>query len=274
MHFFIVSSFLLIFAGCTAASLNPEWVQGAPDRQNGVLLYTEPGLDQITIRKASSKATVIEGKIRALLFPTVDSFDYKIVLYKNQAGYSESKRHKLPSVAHFHKLEKQLHIASDAPDFVWRHEMTHALLESVSENSPYWIHEGLADLMMSDFQPYPGQKNCGTIKMITHRLHLLPVVRKSVETVTGEINYHDRKQFMERLGLASFFMLYQWDKGTMSHDLDSYLNGEGPFVVWTENGVDEEEMSSFRAWLRTARPAQRIHGCFGAETIDKSVGRS
>lgn len=261
VRFSSIFVFALFSLFCASRSLNPEWATTS-EVYYGIAVYAEPGLKRSTVIEAAQMAKRIEKHIQSKLFRETDSFEYELVLYKNQDTYRATFEDGLPSLARFHSREKQLHISADIPEHFWRHELTHALLESVAPGSPYWMHEGLADLMMSSYRPDPIRPNCGTIQIAKERVSLLPLLRRSKESPESKIKDRNWNQFIERYGLSSYFVLYLWKSGNLMKDLNLYYDGKGRFRIWKTTGISQTTIQDFREWLKSEEPLQPIYGCF------------
>ena len=201
-------------------------------------------------------------------------------LFRDQQSYRQFAGRVTPlqAVAHFSRRDMRVYIAADATEEEFRHELTHAILETQRPKAPYWIHEGLAGFAQFN----RSRPDCRNKKTAALPVELLLLVREHLHSMRStdnpvrpnlalpeglscserERNAHDRL-------LAAYLLLYLHQQGAYGNFLKSWQAGQDPeFALLSvqpnpraNHNTCASLAAAFRDWLESRAPQKKGPGC-------------
>lgn len=178
----------------------------------------QEGMDPNKVKTAIQWKWNMVQVLQERFFPALKDFKPLIVVYPDQASYKEASNH-LPrnALAHYDRSRKAIHVAVDAPDEVWRHEMSHLYLDEMSSEAPFWFQEGLARFL----QNYNTERNpCSSQSMLPEfRLWVErnpdSLVLETMELPTS-IDFLDMEDTARKTVLSGVFVYFLWTRGDLT----------------------------------------------------------
>ena len=264
---------LALVLGCTAACKSApkrvEWENRLCLSTRDADFFAEPGIELRDCRKVHAKFRGIVLRLIGQFFPAYDPEKRRlsVVLYRDHASYNRHRVVPIKSLADYNRLSHTIHIAIDAPAFVWRHEITHALLEALRPGTPYWLHEGLALLVQNQNLPRVIRCDGQTLASMPAELkHFIAELRSRPVLIPGNQGTFqlNEQQAGMSLGLSGYFVLYIWDRRQLQKMLRIYQTTEqNPQFILTG---DDPELRAFLhedfiRWIRTPQPTRKLPGC-------------
>ncbi len=231
--------------------------------------YAEPEISQAECEEVSERYRGLEQRLLSQFFPAYNPEKRRlsIVLYRDYASYNRYRVIPIKSLADYNRVTHTIHIPMAAPAFVWRHETTHALLESLRPNTPYWLHEGLALFVQNQNLPAPLVCDGNTLASMPVELeHFIEDLRTKPLLVPGtqETFQLNEKKAGISLGLSGYFIFYIWERRQLKRMLEIYqTTDQDPDFILT--GADPELRAflheDFIRWIRTSLPTAPRPGC-------------
>ena len=265
---FLFSLVLLwVFSGCVSSGRIP-WPHATERAYRGFRVVEEPGLSPQTVQDTLDRAADWRTEIEGAFFPAATGHPIGLVIYATAQSYRSNAHFHLDTLAHYERAENRIHITLKAPSGTWRHELTHALLEQGRANSPYWLHEGLAFLVMdSDLR---GSRTCSSrpLARLPAMLHAgLNVLREREQLNTAAIFDADQQTIYgsEALLVSAYFTLYLWNRGLLGDTLRRYQEQPGSafdmLMVGSNLTARAALIADFEIWVRATDPAVALPGC-------------
>lgn len=223
-------------------------------------------IDQINL-DVLDKAESFRAGFENLYFPTADrNRVFRLVAYANQHEYDLHDSSGLVTYARTNVAYPTIHISNDAPDFVWKHELSHAILIGVRSDAPYWIQEGIA-LFLQDRDP-SHKYSCANPEKIRIPVFLLPHLAmvqglKNID-LPLEKEYLDETNPTKQMATAGYFFLYLWHRKQFLTFLENYGGKSMGVTTSLVNGNLTEWralLRDFESWLGTLQGTERIPGC-------------
>lgn len=265
----LLAAALLLGVECAGTPKRVAWENrlclAAPEAD----FFAEPGITEVQCRSIYRRFRAIESRLVSQFFPNYDPAHRKlsIVLYRDHDSYNRYRVVPIKSLADYNRVTHTIHIAVESPEFVWRHETTHALLEALRPNSPYWLHEGLALFVQN--QNLPASIHCdgkALASMPVELEHFIEDLRARPLLIPG---HHGAFQLNEKkaglsLGLSGYFVFYIWDRQQLTRMLNIYQTTDQK-ALFILTGSDPELRAflheDFKRWIRTAQPTRLVPGC-------------
>ena len=268
LHLLLGLQIIFLVSACqTPPPPRVPWLSN-PIETPDFVVFAEPGVTSEELTASVDRARSLKRRMARFFFPSFDGERINIILYKNRQSYNRYRRIPLETVADFERLENRINISVYAPPVVWKHELSHAILEAVRGGTPYWLQEGLALFMQT--QRLQRSVDCDgklTARMPPYLHNFLDSLRKRASLApSGDFDYRDRKDALEfHTALSGYFVLFLWSEKKLTKLLNDYqrapeatpehvLTG-GNTHVW--NRLHED----FRKWLATDAPRGRVVGC-------------
>ncbi|MCB1327773.1 MAG: hypothetical protein KDK35_21255 [Leptospiraceae bacterium] len=258
---------LLVFSGCRSSDRIP-WPAVTERTYRGFRVVEEPGLSPQTVQDTLDRAVDWRTEIEAAFFPAAAGHTIGLVIYATAQSYRSNAHFHLDTLAHYERAENRIHITLKAPSGTWRHELAHALLEQVRANSPYWLHEGLAFLVMeSDLR---GSLACSSRPVVRLPAMLYPglsALRAREQLNTTAIFDADQQTIYgsEALLVSAYFTLFLWKRQLLGDTLRRYQQEPGSsfdmLMVGSNLTARAALIADFEAWVRATDPAAAVPGC-------------
>ncbi|MDH5656722.1 MAG: hypothetical protein OEZ34_12490, partial [Spirochaetia bacterium] len=206
-------------------------------------VYSEPSLKLEDYREQIMDAERIWKSFQKDFFPGAgNQKKIRLIIYGNQKSYSRYRRVPIDSLADFERREKRINISVDAPVTVWKHELSHAMLETARPGSPFWLHEGLALFLQAQHFQYP--VSCTNLQKaaMPYSLSLyIEEVRDDNNPIPGEFRPRSRRPTPESQStLAGYFVFYLWDQKKLSKFLHPYQNSKKRATEFLAGGKKKE----------------------------------
>jgi len=263
--------FVVVFfiaAGCSTGTIKKRvpWESGPPVETRFFLLHADPQISAEEYAAPIENAQRIVTELRKNFFPEPMKKKISLILYKNQFSYSRHRRVLIDSVADFERRRKRINISIDAPESVWKHELSHALLELARPGTPFWLHEGLA-LLIQDSH-FSGPITCDgrfTARMPESLERYLPELRTR-RTLSPDTKFNSNLERMIEFhtGLAGYFVLFLWHEKRLVSFLKAYQHGnKDADRTLTHGNPDEWKrlVEKFQIWLKSDAPRFALPGC-------------
>ena len=231
-------------------------------------VFAEPSLQFNQYNQQVEEAERIWMSFQKDFFPQAQNKQkIKLIIYGNQKSYSRYRRVPVDSLADFERKEKRINISVDASVSVWKHELSHAMLESVRPKTPFWLHEGLALFLQAQQFQYP--LSCGRPQKAAMPYSL----SFYIEQVRQNAGPLQRREFGSKSSrptpeaqssMAGYFIFFLWDKKMLHKLLHSYQNsnrGAEELLAGNRQKDREKLLEEFEIWLRSPRPLMEIEGC-------------
>ena len=252
----------LWFQACRSSDI--PWANPRQFQQSGFIIFPEPGLQPGNFQAELKRAAAIKNRLIEIYFPGKPIKPLQIALFKNLESYRTTTKLPVKTLAHYRRTYRKIYIAVDSPEFVWRHELTHALLEERRPGAPFWFQEGLA--LFAHYNPFPELPGCKrlTRAKMGHLLSFLSELRKRKD-LDPDLPGGRLKSFPLDSALAGYFIYYLWDRRKLLNLVWRYQRGEGksPEEILTGGRSEAwwEFRRGFRAWLISDRPTKSLPGC-------------
>ena len=273
--FFFLSSCLL------APPKRVPWEGGSspPDQENpgvlirlvqkdGFLVYPEPGLDPGDVDRAIQRLIADREELRQQFFPAFrPATTFRVIFYRDLESYRKYRPGEVDSAADYERNRNTLNLPLDASPPVWKHEMVHAMMESIRPGTPFWLNEGLAYFAM--FQHFDGPIRCEIPREATipRHFHLyVPDILEHREMVPGsDFDYRKTSDIEVNSVLSTFFVFYLWKEKRLTkllHDFENSKEASPEFLLTRGNEREWRVLvSRFRFWLEGLGPYETIPGC-------------
>ncbi len=267
---------LLSILSCARASLSPDF--GPPRFRGRLLVFVEPGTRQGDLERAlvlservlSDLQTGVLAPLQVRSAPK----GIELWLFRSQSSYREfaGRVSQLPTTAHFARREMRVYIAVDAAEDAFRHELTHAIIESARPHAPYWVHEGLAGFAQTN----PHRPNCKkpgpaalpgeNVLLLGDRVRSLRARHSSgaAELVMPfGLSCSKRKQFDVDHLLAAHLFLFVYQQARLDSFLTAWRAGTKPeAALITALGASCSDLApKFLEWLEGSGPRAGATGC-------------
>ncbi len=274
-YFYLAFFFLyMIFLfSCRSALVIPNtnaWKKVKPVLIHGFQTYSDPeirkNLDSFLKEKAA-----IRDRLKQSYFPLYRSSHSSIVLilYAKRENYVKTlsfKRQRSFQRAHYRRVTGAIHISLDASNGVWRHELTHALLEEIRPRSPIWLHEGLANFLQR--QKITPLSECSLPRSVYLSKHLLRrssrYARKEKDAILRLLHSEKKAKSYRYYELNSLLMYYLWSRKKLGLFLQNYQNTKKS-AIKTLSIISGKKTSvfmlSFYSWLSSENKQTEMKGC-------------
>lgn len=266
IFFFITVIPILFFNSCVSISSSIPW-DVKPIRSSGFYIYPEPGMPLSTIKRAAEKAEKIRDELVHAFFPDIEPFEIGLILYNDSNSYDNRFKDEIESLANYRRGENVIHIPVNADTYVWRHELSHAIMENAKPGSPYWLHEGLAYFVFENY--FPERVSCNghvRAKISPVFQSFLPDIRKiDPPVIRDRFNSSNAEKAGMESAISAYFVVYLWQKELLSDLIKKYLNADraGPMFILSNGNPRKKDslMEEFKKWLKTDLPDQTMPGC-------------
>jgi len=231
-------------------------------------VYAEPSLKKLDYIQQIEDAERIWASFQKDFFPGArNKKKIRLIIYGNQKSYSKYRRVPIDSLADFERKEKRINISVDAPVSVWKHELSHAMLETARPRTPFWLHEGLALFLQA--QHFQEPVNCMRTQKAAMPYSLsfyIEEVRKDNDPIPGhEFRSKSSRPTPETQStLAGYFIFFLWDKKMLHKLLHNYQKSDKKAEDYLGNGKQKDReklIEEFQTWLHSPRPLMEIPGC-------------
>ncbi len=288
-HSWFPFALILVVAGLTGCSIQRTSVpwENQPVLTDGFEIFAQPGIPAERVTEISRLVNGINEELMSSFYtapPPAPGFlvglyrlsragfvirpeKIAIVIYSDNSSYSKSYKGTLESLANFQKHDNTVHIPVDASEYVWRHELSHAILNEYKPNSPFWLQEGMAYFVYKN--KFAGRISCNkrfTVKIPAIFDPFLPELRAlpGIELKESFSNFSDREAGIAN-ALSAYFVFYLWKKGMLVSFLTNYMHSKKATPLYVLTGGNPEKkkqlMNDFHAWLMTDEPFGQIPGC-------------
>ncbi len=253
------------FFSCYTWKARVPWEAQTPVITDDFSIFAEPGLDERETTRAVREASLIRKELADKFFPGSKKEKILLILYRNAASYEKYRLIELPTQADYERYKNRINIPVDAPAYVWRHEIAHAILESIRPGAPYWLQEGLAVFLQN--QTFSTAACGSSVRMPPELGVLLPGMRQTPDLSPS--TFHDYRTGAEAAGLsagvAGYFVFFLWKKRMLLDLLGRYSRETNSSPEFLLTGGNIERWRSlceeFRAWIRTEEPLAALPGC-------------
>ncbi len=274
----LIAAFLL--EGCRALPRQLPWKYPGVMENRTFRVYAQPGLRPEQYTDSLTRAARAHARLRAAFFGNRKMYPVNLVLFKDYKSYQAYVRRQfsIELIAHYRRDIRAVFIARESGAFVWRHELTHALLESLRPGTEFWLHEGLA--LFAQHNELPGEPSCSK----PFRASMPPGLQASLHTLRNRKQLtpfktpeyrKENKDLFHNPAVAGYFVFFLWSRRELTPLLKRYLADSSKpahrFLPGFENydinktsGKKVPEpaiLRDFRRWLKTKQPAGRLAGC-------------
>ena len=272
-HLAFFSLCVIFLSSCQSALFIPntsDWKKVQPVLIHGFQTYSDPEIRGV-LDSFLKKKSAIRDRLKRSYFLRYRSSHSPIILilYAKQANYLKTlsrKRQRNFQRAHYRRSTGAIHISLDAPNSVWRHELTHALFEEIRPRSPVWLHEGLASFFQR--QKFTPHSQCSTPQAVFLSRHLLRrssrYARKEKDAILHLLRAKKNIETYRYYELNSLLMYYLWSRKKLGLFLQTYQNTKKS-AIKTLSIISGEKISafmlSFHSWLISANQELAIQGC-------------
>lgn len=269
---FVWLSWTLI-AGCQtgeAAFFGPP--QGA---LGNLVVYAEPNVPPAGTRRALEKAHQTRAQLLDGPLAPLARFSSKRTItmgvFRNAKSYQAfiGAPGGLRVLAHFSRKSMRIYLPYDAPEEAFRHEISHAIIETAHPGAPFWIHEGIAG-----FAQLNGAKpDCQKPRQAALPIEHLIAVRQHLQahSITGEtiatqalpagFSCSTRRRSEDDRLLASYVILFLWQEQQYAGTLEAWKPGTDPQNMVTGARSCVGFANAFYDWLQSKRPQAAAVGC-------------
>ena len=260
---------VVIGAGCLGAPSPIPWQKPGVLETPDFIVRVEPGLRPEEYVGRIEEISRIKQSLVRDYFPKYQGNKIGIALFRNRKSYNEYVRALFSLELLSHYSRNTIYIPLEAPDYIWRHELSHALLLN---NRPgtmtFWLQEGLAQFVQANSFSKPvvcdGQSVAGMPPELAPSLMQLRDLPEM--SVFSRPNYKvPQQRALLHPALAGFFIFYLWDQRLL-FDFLNRLQADplgAPESILTRNNpaLLKTMHEEFNKWMQTNRPLLRIPGC-------------
>ncbi len=247
------------------SSHRPPWAARPASLLYGFYVYADPAIKEDWKLEVASKALLRERLIE-LYFPAYQAGPLHIILYQKGSLYKHSAYvRKHPQVrAYFVRSSRSIHMPMYSSNRLWVHELSHALLHSVRNDAPDWLHEGLAEFLAERSHFYT--MDCAQSYPISiPQKKRLRSARYSYQEVSAFFDQPNKLTY-KSYTLYSLFIYYLWHQRCLGSFLFHYQNDRQSDAIGLLRqflGRDKQGiLKDFHQWLQTRAPAARdLAGC-------------
>lgn len=259
---------LFLATSCLGPQIRTPWEKPGFERaEGGFQVYAEPGIDEPTVNQSLQDLSRIKDELQLHYFPTFQGRTFRVILYKDRKSYESFRPVKIDSVADYERNRNTLNLPVHSDRTVWKHEMIHAMLESVRPQSPFWLNEGLAYfIMFQKFDAPPGCQAPMVASLPPNFPSYIPRILEKPDLKPGsDFDFTRTEEIELNSVLSTYFVLYLWKKQLLIDLLMEYQKNpeiSAEFILTGGNvGKWKKMQHDFRVWLAGMGPLQEIPGC-------------
>lgn len=264
IRFGFAAAFFL--ASCASSSLRAPWEKDEPVETAQFVVYAEPGIPRGELDRLIG---IGRDKVRleTSFFPERRGQRVKIILFRDAESYRAHRVVPLDSLADFDRQHRRISIAAGSDLYIWRHELSHALLEETAPDAPYWFQEGLALVLQNWESTKP--RSCEapvTLELHPNVVMDIPRIAAREHDPTASFNMQaPRGEMLFRVNASAAFVFFLYNKQVLFQLIEELRRNPRSDPLFPITHGDRREkavlIAEYERWLQSGKAQQKLPGC-------------
>ncbi len=258
--------FALFLSACASGGLRAPWEKEEAMETAQFIVYPEPGIARGEFDRLIG---IGRDKVRleTSFFPERRGSRVKVILFRDSASYRAHRILPLDSMADYDRLYRRISIAAGSDLYVWRHELSHALLEETAPEAPYWFQEGLA-LFLQNWESTEVRSCVTPIAAALHRdivSNLTEVMARPHDPTIPFDHRTPKDELLFHVNASAAFVFFLYHKQVLFQLIeDLRINPRADPLFSLTRGDRRRKVlliDEYMKWLKGGKALQRLPGC-------------